>query len=254
MVKKKGSRLGTPGPDGGRVVISLKQIRVPTAEAIERIHLCWTECWANTPSTDLDGRTPWHAALTEAGRRDVEEIVAARDGEAETYLAQLASLGSPGRRFDEAYQKSGGVLNVMNESVTEADDDLWQRLVAEHIEGVAFPSDEARAHALQEISQLWNNTPSELFSNLTPAQVWAGGGPKEAEVLDLLVDDLASERGDKKFSCRGDLIRDGLFFLRRWQVVPLEEFEEKTPVAVILEERDAILRSKLAALRGADGR
>ncbi|HID85884.1 MAG TPA: DUF2384 domain-containing protein, partial [Anaerolineae bacterium] len=226
------------------LILDLRTTWVPTREAADRHIQILMECWANMPIDELGGRTPWEVGLTEEGRREVEamlrEQIIGRGPLLKEYLAQLEPLREPGRRYVEAYQKSGGLLNIFAERVTEADDDFWHQLVRERIEGVEFPDEEARARAWREIEGIWNETPSELFSNLTPAQVWAGGGGEETDLTWEFMERLREECGDRGYSSQGEMIRTCLLLLRTWQTIPQRALGGRTPAEVILEERDEI--------------
>ena len=164
------------------------------------------------------------------------------------YLAQLESPRSEGR-YVEAYNKSGGVLNLLSEPVTAEDDEFWQQLVAEQIEGRTFASEEERAAAWREIEQKWNETPNELFSNLTPAQVWAGGGEQEMELLQDFMEQMNEECGDQGYPSQGAMIMASLSCLRLWQVMPQPVLGGRAPGEIIVEERSQILRRKESLLR-----
>lgn len=235
------------------IILDLRTSWVPTREAADRYIQIMVEYWANIPMDELGGCTPWEVGLTEEGRREVEAMLReqgiGRSPLFKNYLAQLEPLREPGRRYVEAYQKSGGLLNIFAERVTEADDDFWHQLVRERIEGVEFPDEEARAHAWREIEGIWNETPSELFSNLTPAQVWAGGGKGEADLTWEFMEDLKEQCGDRGYSSQGEMIRACLMFLRTWQITPQQKLGWRTPTEVILEERNEILQKKERILR-----
>lgn len=250
MVKRRKSRRRR---EQEPLLLDLRTFWVPTKEAAARHIQILVECWANIPMDELGGRTPWEVGLTEEGRREVEamlrEHIIGRSPMLKDYLAQLEPLREPGRRYVEAYQKSGGLLNIFAEKVTEADDDFWHQLVKERIEGVDFPDEEARASAWREIEDIWNRTPSELFSNLTPAQVWAGGGKNEAALVGEFMEHLGEQCGDRGYSSPGEIIRASLMCLRTWQMTPQQALGWRTPTEVILEERDEILREKEMILR-----
>jgi hypothetical protein len=237
-----------------RIVVDLRSFPVPTEEAMHRFLQCQQECWANTPANELDGRTPWEAALTPKGRREVEEFLSdssiGSSPVGNGYIGQLESPRDPDTRFIEAYKKSGGLLNVFNERATEADDDQWHSLVRQSIKDAGLTNGVDEHHVRKETERTWNATPSELFSSLTPGQVWAGGGPDELELSrDLMFRLKEEEFGDNgRFDSRGDMIRSFLMFLRKWQVIPQREFGWKRAVNIIHEERTQILCAKMDLL------
>ena len=232
------------------IILDLRSFWVPTQEAGKRNVQIMVECWANIPVPYLDDRTPWEVNVTE-GR---EAVLAAlpdylkRTALSDSYRAQLESPRLEGR-YVEAYNKSGGVLNLLNEPVTAEDDKFWQQLVAEQIEGGTFASEEERAAAWREIEQKWNETPNELFSNLTPAQVWAGGGEQEMKLLQNFMEQLNEECGDQGYPSPGAMITASLRCLRIWQVMPQLALGGRAPGEIIVKERNQILRRKESLLR-----
>lgn len=216
-----------------------------TAAADERIERALVECWVNTPRAELAGLTPWDAALSPAGRHTVEALVREHVGSDEAgarYLAEV-SRRLPAGRCVGCFEMSGGLLNVFNETYEEVDDEVWPRLVSERIERVAFINEGARKAARREAERAWNETTSELWSGLTPAQVFAGGGMREAQLLRALVDDLGA-RPIVKLDPPGERVRADLFFLRSWQSGSHAGLPGRA-VAVIHDERSFILRRKL---------
>lgn len=165
-----------------------------TVAADERIERALVECWVNTPRAELAGLTPWEAALSPAGRHTVEALVRERVASNEARARYLAEVSRrlPSGRCVGCFEMSGGLLNVFNETYDGVDDEAWPRLVSDRIERVAFINDEAREAARREVERVWNDTPSELWSGLTPAQVFAGGGKREAQLLRALADDLGA--------------------------------------------------------------
>jgi len=231
------------------IVLDLRSFWVPTEETWKRHLQTTTECWANIPMPYLDDGTPWEVSVTE-GR----EVVLAKLPDYlkrsllfDSYLAQLESPRPEGRCV-EAYSKSGGVLNLLNEPVTAEDDEFWQQLVAEQ-ESRAFASEEERAAAWREIEQKWNETSNELFSNMTPAQVWAGGGEQEMELLQDFMEQMNKECGDQGYPTQGAMITASLQCLRLWQVTPQRALGGRAPGEIIVEERNQILRRKESLLR-----
>jgi hypothetical protein len=255
MVKKRRKRrqVSLRRPQVGEeepIILDLRSFWLPTEEAGKRHLQATAECWANMPVPDLDDRTPWEVNVTE-GR---EAVLAAlpdylkRAPLFDSYLDQLESPRPEGR-YVEAYSKSGGVLNLLNEPVTAEDDEFWQQLAAEQIEGRTFASEEERVAAWREIEQRWNETPNELFSNLTPAQVWAGGGEQEMELLQDFMEQMNKECGDQGYPTQGAMITASLQCLRLWQVTPQRALGGRAPGEIIIEERNQTLRRKESLLR-----
>lgn len=253
--KRKKEKRHTPSrrPQIGEeepILLDLRSFWVPTEEAGERHLQARVECWANIPVPYLDDRTPWEVSVTE-GREAVLATLPdylKRSPAFDRYLAQLESPRPEGR-YVEAYGKSGGVLNLLNEPVTAEDDEFWQQLVAERIEGRTFANEEERAAAWREIEQQWNETPNELFSNLTPAQVWAGGGKQEMELLQGFMEQMNEECGNQGYPSQGAMIKVSLRCLRLWQITPQFTLGGQSPGEIIVEERNQILGRKESLLR-----
>lgn len=216
-----------------------------TAAADERIEGALVECWANTPRAELAGLTPWEAALSPAGRHTVEALVREHVGSDEVGARHLAEVSRrlPTGRCVGCFEMSGGLLNAFNETYEEVDDERWPHLVSERIERVAFINEDAREAARREAERVRNDTPSELWSGLTPAEVFAGGGKREAQLLRALIDALRA-RPIVKLDAPGERIRADLFFLRSWQSGSHAGIPGRA-VAVIHDERSFILRRKL---------
>jgi len=226
-------------------------VGLPTAQAQQRFRLARAECWANTPCGALDELPPWEAAQVPGGQQRVEAIIplAMVNGVSlrPLYLAQLGPAADPDAcRLVQAHERSGGLLNLFGERATGADELLWHRLLQERLDRVSLVNDRARQRALQDAEQIWNTTPSELFSGLTPAEVWAGGGPKEALLLERFVE-ACQGREERQYPTRADLVRQALIFLRYWQVVPQQDLGGP-PEAVIHAERRQILKHRRAWL------
>lgn len=243
------------GPGGDAPVFAVQSFSVPTHLAGERVFTAQAECWSNRVLDVLGGRTPWEAWHAGEGRDRVEAWLRERIGrfnpELERYRAVL-DLAPPalGRRLIEAYERSGGMLNLFAEPVGEDDDEQWQALVRERLEQAEPADSGARARAEAEVNETWNDMPSELFAMLTPGQVWAGGGEREAELITEFLKEHTEEIGEQGFPSRGEALKASLIFLRRWQLQPRRSSDGRAPGDAIREERQRILeRRRLVAGR-----
>jgi len=156
-------------------------------------------------------------------------------------LTALRPPPAPGARLVEAFRCGGGLLNVFNPYPEEADDERWPALLAGLDEG-------AGEAALARARLAWNTTPNEVLAELTPAQVWAGTGPRERELLVAFNRDWREASAGRTYATKGAMLSDALLYLRRWQIEPRVELGRRAAEAVIREEREKILRWKAACL------
>jgi len=219
----------------------------PNQEAMGRILACGVEQWLNRPSDLLEDETPWEVALTPAGRARIEGLI--RAGAAgpvapvvqEQILAALRPPPASGARLVEAFRCGGGLLNVFNPYPEKADDERWPALLA------ALPEDAGEA-TLARARLAWNATPNEVLAGLTPAQVWAGTGPREWELIITFNRDWRAASAGRTYDTVGSMLSDALLYLRRWQIEPRNELGRRAAEAVIREEREETLRWKAACL------
>jgi hypothetical protein len=100
----------------------------------------------------------------------------------------------------------------------------------------------------KEAIRLWKDSPSELWSNLSPKLVWAGGGAIEIELLLDFSKYLTRMVRRKKFDTRGYALITAIRNLREWQFQPNEICSGMTPINAIIKEREEIYERKSAFL------
>jgi hypothetical protein len=220
---------------------------LPNAAAVERFQRFGAENWANTEFDFLDDLTLWEYALlhgVEVALRQVRENLPLGRTLIRLLRQQLGPRKSTGR-YVEAYERSGGLLNLFNPWATEADDDQWAEMKASiaHLEGKAL------AEAEIEIAELWNETANDLFSGLTPAHVWAGGGPEERELTEQALQRVSDHAEGPEWHTEGALLCACLMALRSWQLQPQRKLKKRSPMQVILAERERILARREEFLR-----
>lgn len=220
---------------------------LPNEAAVRRLTLFLVESWANTESDSLQGFTPWEHALLR-GVEETLERVQERPPVDPSLLRQELELRPVSGRYVEAYRRSGGVLNLFNPWATEADDDQWAEMKA----GIAHLEGRALTEAEIEIAGLWNETAHDLFSGLTPAQVWAGGGPRERELAVQALEWVEESVGRKPFPTPGEALNAHLKALRLWQLRPQRKLKKRSPLQVILAERQSILARREEFLQRLD--
>ena len=101
----------------------------------------------------------------------------------------------------------------------------------------------------KEAIRIWKDTSSELWSNLPPKLVWAGGGKIEGELLLDFLQYLTRKVRRKEFDTLGDSMITALRNLREWQFISNEICSGMAPVDAIVEERKAIYERKSAFLQ-----
>jgi len=241
-----------PHPPYDLQVCEIRQYAFPTTDAIERFERFGIEQWVNTPQPVFGGRCPWEVAQSPAGLWRVEEEAKEWFGDQKEKIAMVLATASPLPRPDkrraEVYRRSGGLLNIFLDWVSEEDDELWQRLVRERLEARSFPDQATRLAVLHEIERRWLETPSELFSNLTPELVWAGPGPVEGKLLIEFLESHTAWWEDQSFETRGEALKESLFFLRRFQLQPRNDFPQRMAGEVVMAERRRMLERKKAVV------
>lgn len=218
--------------------------RLPNQTAVERLRLFLAETWANTESPALEGRTPWEYAMLH-GVEDTLRRVPERPPIESSWLCQELEWRQPVGRYVGAYGRSGGLLNLFNPWATEADDDQWAEMQA----GIAHLEGRALAEAEVEIAELWNETAHDLFSGLTPAQVWAGGGPRERELAVPALEWVEKYVAQQEHRAPAEALEAHLWALRLWQLRPQRRLKKRSPLQVILAERESILVRREEFLR-----
>ncbi len=226
---------------------------VPSPEAAKRYIQLLTELWCNTPNETLDGKTPWEVSREEGGPRALRERLPAVDPSQADLVAarerELRATPRPDQHQAATYGRSGGLLNLFTDRPTEEDDDDWRRIEARSRGEVDDEDEVGSAEAQRRAAKDWNQLPSVLFAGLTPLQVLAGGGPREA-LLQRYLANFLEETVDPKaeFPSPAAVTRSSLLLLRRWQVTPIRDLGDRSPQELILEERTEILERKLAFL------
>jgi hypothetical protein len=144
--------------------------------------------------------------------------------------------------YEQVYRSSGGLLNLLDEPASQQDDRQLQELVKR------FESDSESQEARKLAISLWREEPNELFSNLTPAQVWAGGGLKERQLAEQFAELLTEYSEDRTFLTLGEMISQSLNLLRQWLLSPASGKGGPSRQELIIEERNAILKRKIEVL------
>jgi hypothetical protein len=152
----------------------------------------------------------------------------------------------PEGRYTDAYQRSGGILNVLTPPWGEEQDVVWQQMFADW-KMTDFPDDVARQEALSTLEQEWNTTPHPYFAGLTPAQVMVGGGSQEEELAEEFLRELTKLYDGRPFESEGQALMKSLMILRAWQTEPRND-GRKIP-EIIKAERDELLARRAQSLK-----
>jgi hypothetical protein len=220
---------------------------LPNEAAARRLTLFLAESWANTESVFLEGFTPWEHALLRGVEETLERVQELPPVDPSLLRQELEPRRFSGR-YVEAYGRSGGLLNLFNPWATEADDDQWAEMQA----GIAHLEGRALAEAEIEIARLWNETAHDLFSGLTPAQVWAGGGPRERALAVQALEWVEEAVARESHLTPGEALNAHLKALRLWQLRPQRQLKKRSPHQVILAERESILARREEFLQRLD--
>ena len=153
----------------------------------------------------------------------------------------------PDGRYTDAYQRTGGILNLFTPPWGAREDEVWAEMLAEW-KAEAFPDESARQEALRSLEQRWNHAPHPFFAGLMPAQVMAGGGHEEAELANDFLRHLAEMFDEQPFESEGQALTKTLMLLRGWSCQSLED--GRTPLDIIVAERDELLARREWALKG----
>jgi hypothetical protein len=148
-------------------------------------------------------------------------------------------------RYTEAYNRSGGILNLFTPPWGERQDEVWADMIAGW-EIEAFPDEEARQEALRELEWQWNTMPHPFFAGLTTAQVMVGGGPQEAELANEFMTRLTHMYEGQPFESEGKALIKTLTLLRGWQCQPQKD--GRTVLDVIVAERNELLARRARVL------
>ncbi|MCS4464975.1 hypothetical protein JTT01_16615 [Clostridium botulinum] len=110
---------------------------------------------------------------------------------------------------------------------------------------IQFKELSSKSRNTNEAIKKWKGEPSELWSGLTPSQIWAGGGKVEKALLMDFLNKLTELMNGKQFTTKGAAFMNCIDVLRTWQLNKNDICEGKTPMEAIIEERNLILKDKI---------
>ncbi len=229
----------------------IKDVWVPTPLVGEKLWQFLDESFVNRPHEALEDRALYEILPEPDGEKRARAFLQnypPRPGKTVDDVLADARIQAGPFKYESAYEASGGLLNILLPRPEAAVDEVWQNLVQKYVKQVSFTSEDEKERRLKELGVLWNYTPNDLFSMLTPAQVWAGAGLRESDLLTRFFEEI-TYRFSKKIKSPGEAILRSLLYLRSWQTVPLADYRFKTAFQVIQAEREDI-RLKKEALAG----
>lgn len=216
--------------------LQLFNFSFPTKESAEKILFIQIECNLNMPSSELNDRTPYEdVVLNKTATNFFNAFPVIKKAPVFKYYKRVLSLIEKEFAYKSVYSKTGGVLNIFNPKIKVSMDSKLKTLFSHCKEE-------------QEAIRLWKDRPSELWSDLPPKFVWAGGGEIERELLLDFSQYLTRMVRHKEFDTRGDAIIMAITNLREWQFLPNEVCSGMLPIDAIIEEREEIYERKSAFL------
>ncbi len=148
-----------------------KELWIPNDEVAEKIISIQIECSLNEKYEKLENNTIFIEAMK---RKDNSPVLDVAPKLKNTNILGLYERMLPLTNGDliyaSVYSKTGGVLNLFNEKISKNID-------------IQFKELSSKSKDRNEAIKKWKNEPSELWSGLTPAQIWAGGGKVEKVLL-----------------------------------------------------------------------
>ncbi len=227
----------TASGDEESVNLGLFDFSVPSKESAEKVVLIQIECNLNIPSPELNDRTPYEdIVITKSASNYFSAFPIIKAAPTFKYYRRMLPLSEMEFVYKAVYSKTGGVLNIFNPKMRESMDSEFKKLFSLY-------EDE------KEALRIWKDTPSELWSNLPPKLVWAGGGKIEGELLLDFLQYLTRKVRRKEFYTLGDSMITALRNLREWQFISNEICSGMAPVEAIIKERKAIYERKSAFLQ-----
>jgi len=227
-----------------RPVLQLTTYWFPTQDSGERSFLMKLEFSLNHPHSGDKPSLAEVACSTGSANQAMDLLPSIIPKKTKRIMRRLLQPW-PKDRYTQAYNCSGGILNLFTPPWGEKQDEVWARMVAEW-QAKSFPDEQVRQAALRALEQRWNTTPHPFFAGLTPAQVMVGGGPREEELADEFLERLDEMFKEYHFESEGDALIKTVMLLRGWQCQP--QRDGRTIAQIIVAERDELLARRAQAL------
>lgn len=230
-------RRRTASGDEESVNPGLFDFSLPSKESAEKVVLIQIECNLNIPLPELNDRTPYEdIVITKSASNYFNAFPIIKKAPTFKYYQRMLPLSEKEFVYKAVYSKTGGVLNIFHPKIRVSMDSELKKLFSQY-------EDE------KEAIRIWKDTSSELWSNLPPKLVWAGGGKIEGELLLDFLQYLTRKVRRKKFDTLGDSMITALRNLREWQFISNEICSGMVPIDAIVEERKEIYGRKSAFLQ-----
>ena len=227
----------TTSGDEEPVTLGLFDFSLLSKESAEKVVLIRIECNLNVPLPELNDRTPYEdIVLIKSTSNFFNAFPIIKKAPTFKYYQRMLPLSEKEFVHKAVYSKTGGILNIFHPKIREGMDSELKKLFSQC-------EDE------KEAIMIWKDAPSELWSNLPPKLVWAGGGKIERELLLDFLQYLTRKVRRKKFDTPGDSMITALRNLREWQFISNEICSGMAPVDAIVEERKEIYKRKSAFLQ-----
>jgi hypothetical protein len=205
---------------------------LPMATAVERYRLMQVEAILNTEYEVTQNLAPIEHCLRHSKDADVTADLLNLPAPIRALAVERLQAALQGGRIEEIYGLRGGVLCVLLPATSPALDRAFTA-VAQEIDGA--PS----RHAFSELA-------NELFSGLTPGQVWAGTGKLEMQLADLILPQLWEQTRELSFPTPGAANGEWLSRLRLWSYNPAPVSNWRGRVVDLIQlERNQNLRKRL---------
>ncbi|RJO61149.1 hypothetical protein C4544_03600 [candidate division WS5 bacterium] len=208
---------------------------MPSKKAGENSMKFYTECIVNMPVEKDAGQTFLELYILPGGKNRIRKLLSNIPyiNDILSVLDRVSSVKMQNRLII-SYIIGGGLLNVFNDDVSEEYDEVWK--------------DISKNGTDTESAVKWNMTPNNLFSMLTPEEVWACPGVEERKLFDEFFEDLTKKFDGKGFEYEGEMLTQAIFFLRGW--VFKKSLFSKPPIEIIKEERrqNAVKNKKILGI------
>ena len=210
-------------------------IWLPDQLTAVKLFLTQIECSLNEKFEALDGKTLYEYTIINKDASGVLKVLPELE-KSPIYdeYKKMLPLHKTDFIYQSVYKKTGGVLNLFYGEIKESMDNDLKSLISE------------KGNRKDAIAQ-WGNTPSEIYSSLTPKLVWAGGGKIEKELLFDFGKKLTEVVGKETFHTQGAAVIRAIEFLRAWQL-SYNEICDDLPMNAIIKERQQIYTEKVKLL------
>jgi|GEM_PF-1159556 len=225
------------GKDKESARFEISNYWIPTRESAEKITLIQIECALNKPYPLLKNRTPFEDTIIHKNASNFFGMSPyLKKMPFFKYYKRMLPLNDREFTYKSVYSKTGGLLNIFNPRIREAMDNKLTELMDEYEDK-------------REAIGIWKNTASELWSNLPPRLVWAGGAYIEGHLLKDFLEQLTDRMEGRGFDSNGDCLISSIKFLRQWQFKPNIICFGKAPMDAIIEERQRVYERKISFLQ-----